>query len=118
MGSKNVQVASKRLLGAEERNFLGVPRKPEKNTRRDPMRQPPESARDDQVNAGKGGGGPLKDPQKRDANMHCSTHLVPEARWRIFVTTEDGIIEARVSHRKSSQQHTQAGPKKYITNYK
>ena len=27
--------------------------------------------------------------------------------------TEDGIIEARVSHRKSSQQHTQAGPKKY-----
>ena len=28
-------------------------------------------------------------------------------------TTEDGIIEARVSHRKSSQQHTQAGPKKY-----
>ena len=27
--------------------------------------------------------------------------------------TEDGIIEARVSHRKSSQQHIQAGPKKY-----
>ena len=27
--------------------------------------------------------------------------------------TEDGIIEARVSHRKSSEQHTQAGPKKY-----
>ena len=27
--------------------------------------------------------------------------------------TEGGIIEARVSHRKSSQQHTQAGPKKY-----
>ena len=27
--------------------------------------------------------------------------------------SEDGIIEARVSHRKSSQQHTQAGPKKY-----
>ena len=26
--------------------------------------------------------------------------------------TEDGIIEARVSHRKSSQQHIQAGPKK------
>ena len=27
--------------------------------------------------------------------------------------TEDGIIEARVPRRKSSQQHTQAGPKKY-----
>ena len=27
-------------------------------------------------------------------------------------STEDGIIEARVSHKKSSQQHTQAGPKK------
>ena len=27
--------------------------------------------------------------------------------------TEDGIIEARVPHRKSSQQHIQAGPKQY-----
>ena len=32
---------------------------------------------------------------------------------RIFSDSEDGIIEARESHRKSSQQHTQAGPKKY-----
>ena len=30
--------------------------------------------------------------------------------------TEGGIIEATVSHRKSSQQHTQAGPKKYTKN--
>ena len=30
-----------------------------------------------------------------------------------FVDTEGGMIEAIVSHRKSSQQHTQAGPKKY-----
>ena len=31
----------------------------------------------------------------------------------IFHPTEGRINEARVSHRKSSQQHTQAGPKKY-----
>ena len=31
----------------------------------------------------------------------------------VHIGTEGRIIEARVSHRKSSQQHTQAGPKKY-----
>ena len=37
-----------------------------------------------------------------------------QGAWQKLVSgTEGGIIEARVSHRKSSQQHTQAGPKKY-----
>ena len=61
LGSKNLQGASKRLLGAEERNLLGVPRKVEKKKGPDPMERAPER----NGRSGNGGGGPLKDPQKR-----------------------------------------------------
>ena len=55
-------------------------------------------------------------PRARSSGTYFSSVLLILSFFlsgRCVVDTKDGISEARVSHRRSSQQHTQAGPKKY-----